>query len=58
MKIVRIRIRKCRVCGCTNYHACAGGCYWVEPDLCSKCADKVRIKQEVKPCENFKIADR
>jgi hypothetical protein len=27
----------CRVCGCTEHHACAGGCYWVEPDLCSAC---------------------
>ena len=27
----------CRVCGCTQYNACDGGCYWVEPDLCSKC---------------------
>lgn len=30
--------QKCRVCGCTWDHACEGGCYWVEPDLCSKCA--------------------
>lgn len=29
----------CRVCGCTDNHACPGGCYWVEPDLCSRCAD-------------------
>lgn len=27
----------CRVCGCTQHNACKGGCYWVEPDLCSKC---------------------
>lgn len=27
----------CRVCGCTDDAACAGGCYWVEPDLCSAC---------------------
>lgn len=32
--------QKCRVCGCTWDHACPGGCYWVEPDLCSKCAGK------------------
>ena len=31
----------CRVCGCTWYHACEGGCYWVEDDLCSKCAEKM-----------------
>lgn len=28
----------CRVCGCTDDMACPGGCYWVEPDLCSRCA--------------------
>jgi hypothetical protein len=28
----------CRVCGCTDDNACEGGCYWVEYDLCSKCA--------------------
>jgi len=30
-------IRKCRVCGCTWDNACAGGCAWVEKDLCSEC---------------------
>lgn len=33
----------CRVCGCTDQHACAGGCYWVEPDLCSACAYRVEV---------------
>jgi len=28
---------KCRICGCDDDHACEGGCYWVEPDLCSGC---------------------
>lgn len=32
--------RKCRICGCTWFHACPGGCYWVEEDLCSACVDK------------------
>lgn len=27
----------CRTCGCTELQACAGGCSWVEPDLCSAC---------------------
>lgn len=27
----------CRVCGCTDDRACPGGCWWVEPDLCSQC---------------------
>lgn len=31
--------QKCRVCGCTWNNACEGGCYWVEDDLCSNCAN-------------------
>lgn len=31
--------RVCRVCGCNDGRACAGGCTWVEPDLCSACVD-------------------
>jgi hypothetical protein len=27
----------CRACGCTNERACPGGCWWLEPDLCSRC---------------------
>ena len=34
-------IRRCRVCGCTDYSPCieADGfpCCWVERDLCSAC---------------------
>jgi len=30
----------CRVCGCTELCACPEGCWWVEPDLCSSCAEK------------------
>ena len=30
--------RRCRACGCTDALACAGGCWWVEADLCSACA--------------------
>lgn len=29
--------RFCKVCGCSQDHACAGGCYWVTSDLCSNC---------------------
>ncbi|RCX20900.1 hypothetical protein DFR58_101102 [Anaerobacterium chartisolvens] len=32
---------KCRVCGCTWNTPCEGGCYWVEDDLCSKCAEEM-----------------
>lgn len=34
-------VQKCRVCGCTDFNACPGGCWWVEADLCSACADTV-----------------
>ncbi|WP_088186360.1 phage Gp37/Gp68 family protein [Desulfosporosinus sp. FKA] len=30
----------CRVCGCTWNNACNGGCYWIEPGLCSSCTGK------------------
>lgn len=32
---------RCRECGCTWDNACPGGCYWVEEDLCSRCAAKI-----------------
>lgn len=35
--------RTCRVCGCTDDNACPGGCYWVEDDLCSRCADEAKV---------------
>jgi hypothetical protein len=28
----------CKVCGCTEHRACPGGCFWVVPNLCSKCS--------------------
>lgn len=31
---------QCRVCGCTDRHACPEGCSWTEPDLCSACAER------------------
>lgn len=30
----------CRECGCTDDCACPEGCFWVEEDLCSACADR------------------
>lgn len=38
--------RKCRVCGCTEYNACEGGCYWVAEDLCSKCVENSSTEDE------------
>jgi hypothetical protein len=34
---------KCRACGCDDDHACKGGCYWVEPNLCSQCYEKSQV---------------
>lgn len=31
----------CRVCLCSEYDPCDGGCSWVEDDLCSRCMAKV-----------------
>jgi hypothetical protein len=31
----------CRECGCIDEMACVGGCFWVEEDLCSKCAPEI-----------------
>lgn len=33
----------CRVCGCTHHHPCEGGCHWVSPGLCSRCAQGGRF---------------
>lgn len=40
MAEVEKTMRRCRVCGCSEFHPCAGGCSWVEQDLCSACAGK------------------
>lgn len=31
-------VSRCRSCACSDTNACPGGCTWVEPDLCSRCA--------------------
>lgn len=37
----------CRVCGCTEYNACQGGCYWIAKrgkySLCSECGSQKNI---------------
>ena len=35
-----VKKRSCRVCGCTDDHACDPPCYWVAWNLCSGCAGK------------------
>lgn len=41
-----LKEKKCRVCGCTDICACSGGCYWVEDDLCSACANDEKWNDE------------
>lgn len=36
------RVTTCRVCGCTDERACAGGCSWIQSGLCSACLGEVR----------------
>lgn len=37
---------RCRACGCTESRACAGGCYWVVPGLCSRCAERLQAEKD------------
>lgn len=32
----------CAYCGCTDEAPCEGGCFWLQPGRCSKCAHKTR----------------
>jgi transposase-like protein len=36
--------RTCKFCGSTEDNACPGGCSWVAPGICSRCADQVKPK--------------
>lgn len=35
----------CRFCGCTDDHACAGGCGWANPakNICTGCIARARV---------------
>jgi hypothetical protein len=43
---------RCRVCGCTDddcrqcIEALGYPCFWVEKDLCSRCADDVSVLED------------
>jgi hypothetical protein len=42
MTLPEFTVPVCRICGCSEFDACPGGCYWVaDPellgDLCSAC---------------------
>ena len=42
--------RQCRVCHCTQDHACVdpvhGPCWWLEADLCSHCGEPAIVAAE------------
>lgn len=43
---VLVGVPVCRGCGCDDWHACPGGCAWVEDpadlgDLCSTCLVRI-----------------
>lgn len=37
----------CAVCGCTDDHACEGGCSWVcdDPPVCSACVEGTHLDE-------------
>lgn len=35
-------VMTCMFCGCTDNNACSGGCSWIEPNVCSRCKDRVK----------------
>lgn len=39
---------KCVGCGCSDFSACKGGCFWVKKDLCSRCASTPELEAYVK----------
>lgn len=47
----RAPVRRCRVCGCTDYDCrqcierTGRPCYWVEDGLCSACAEVTEMKK-------------
>lgn len=48
-------VATCRVCGCTDDRACEGGCWWVEPDLCSTCASRIEAAVKREPSAEHQI---
>lgn len=49
--------QKCRVCGCTWGNACPGGCYFVEDNLCNKCAEAAKEDSQKEVGNNETKAD-
>ena len=49
------RERTCRACGCTDLHACEGGCWWIGADLCSRCGPPTQGPGNKSPSERGAI---
>lgn len=46
----------CRVCGCSELNACQGGCAWIAPDLCDRCAGKEEaVKRDMDPAKMLRL---
>lgn len=45
----RTTLRCCKLCGCTDERGCEGGCYWVLPDVCSRCAIEQLVHAGIDP---------
>ena len=41
-------------CGCTDDHACPGGCSWVAPEVCSRCTDRLKEGNDLISGEEIK----
>lgn len=48
-------IRSCRECGCTETNACAGGCWWAEFDLCTRCT--AAVEERGTPADSLTLDD-
>lgn len=57
------KVRKCRVCGCTEddcrqcIEKTGEPCYWAEEDLCSACQEEME-KRKVMPCQMKDVAKK
>lgn len=49
-----VAVRWCEVCGCTELHACQGGCYWARTqggNVCNRCADRDVVEAAIEDAE-------
>lgn len=48
----------CWICECTDEHACAGGCWWIDADetVCSACFESFFLRRIATESANAKVA--